>query len=99
MLESVFVGALIATKLLLIIMLLLIGDDDYNSGPYNVTFLAGVTRVPFNVSITDDNVLEDNESFSLSIDFTVLPNNVTVANISQTTVNILDNDGKSVQRD
>ena len=82
------------------IMLLLIGgNDDYNSGPYNVTFLAGVTRVPFSVSIVDDNVLEDNENFSLSIDFSVLPNNVTVDNISQAIVTILDNDGKCVHRD
>ena len=81
-------------------MLLLIGrNDDYNSGPYNVTFLAGVTRVPFSVSITDDNVLEDNENFLLSIDFSVLPNNVTVDNISQATVTILDNDGKCVHMD
>ena len=79
------------------IMLLLIGrNGDYSSGPYNVTFLAGVTRVPFNVLIVDDNVLEDNENFSLSIDFSVLPNNVTVANISQAIVTILDNDGECV---
>ena len=70
------------------------GGDDYSSGPYNVTFLAGVTLVPFNVSITDDNVLEDNESFLLTIDFSVMPSNVTADNISQVTVTILDNDGK-----
>ena len=85
---------------MLIIMLLLIGvNDDYNSGPYNVTFLAGVTRVSFSVSITDDYVLEDNENFLLSIDFSVLPNNVTVDNISQATVTILDNDGECVYMD
>ena len=69
------------------------GNDDYSSGPYTVTFLAGVTSVPFNVSITDDNVLEDDENFSLTIDTSSLPSNVTVDNPSQATVTIVDNDG------
>ena len=76
-------------------MLLLIGgSDDYNSGPYVVTFLAGVTHVLFNVTITDDYVLEDDENFFLTIDSSSLPSNVTVNNLSQATVTILDNDGK-----
>ena len=70
------------------------GSDDYNSGPYVVTFLAGVTRVVFNVTITEDNILEDDENFSLTIDSFSLPINVTVDNLSQATVTILDNDGK-----
>ena len=75
-------------------MLYLTGEnDDYSSGPYTVTFLAGVTSVPFNVSITDDNVLEDDENFLLTIDTSSLPNNVTVDNPSQATVTIVDNDG------
>ena len=40
---------------------------DYTSGPYSVTFPAGVMSVPFNISINDDSVMEFNERLSLSI--------------------------------
>ena len=65
---------------------------DYNSGAFTVVFNAGVTRVPFNVSINEDNVLEGNETFNLNIDSSSLPSKVTIAN-GQTTVTIVDNDG------
>ena len=71
-----------------------IGGEDYTSGPYNVTFPAGVTRVPFDVTINDDRVLEADETFNLVIDPTSLPRNVTRGNIDRTTVIIRDNDGK-----
>ena len=78
----------------MMLLLLIGGSGDYNSGPYIVTFLAGVTHVVFNVTITEDNILEDDENFSLTIDSFSLPSNVTVDNLSQATVTILDNDGK-----
>ena len=68
------------------------GDVDYNSGPYTVQFDIGVTRVPFNVSITEDNILEGNETFNLIIDSSSLPSKVIIAN-GQATVTIVDNDG------
>ena len=40
---------------------------DYDSGPYTVTFAAGETIVTFNIPITDDDILEGNENFTLII--------------------------------
>ena len=72
------------------------GGVDYKSGPYFITFPAGVTRVSFVVVITNDNVLEGDEKFSLSIDRrTIQPSQrVTVRNSNQVTVTIYDDDGK-----
>ena len=57
-----------------------------------------MTSVLFNVSITDDNVLEVDENFSLTIDPSSLPSNVTIDNPSQATVTVLDNDGKYIYK-
>ena len=67
------------------------GGVDYDSGPYIVTFPAGVTSASFDIIINDDNVLEDDEVFRLIID--LLPNRVTVYN-RNTTFTILDIDSK-----
>ena len=67
---------------------------DYGSGPYTVTFPAGVTSVPFNVSIIDDMIFEGNENFILTIDRSSLPNDVTVGSPDQATVTIVDDDRK-----
>ena len=68
------------------------GGVDYDSGPFDITFPAGETLAVFNVSINDDNIVEDNENFTLSLDPPSLPNGVTVINPNQTTVNIIDDD-------
>ena len=70
------------------------GGVDYDSGPYNVTFPAGQTIVSFNVPINDDNILEDDEQFDLTIISSSLPNGFTVDNPSQVVVTITDNDGE-----
>ena len=83
---------------MLTIMLIIIltgGDVDYSSGPYTVTFPAGVTRVSFNISITDDIVLEGDENFNLTIDPSSLPSRVSVINLGQATVTIVDDDGNN----
>jgi len=67
---------------------------DYNSGPYPVTFLAGVTSVTFDIPITDDNILESRENFTLTIDQFSLPTSVNRGNPDEATVNIVDNDCK-----
>ena len=68
---------------------------DYSSGPYKVTFPAGVTQIEVNVPITnDDQVEEKAESFSLSINSSSLPMDITVGNPDQATVTIVDDDGK-----
>ena len=70
------------------------GGVDYDSGPYTVTFPARVTSVPFKVSLNDDNILEKNENFVLTINQSSLPSGVTIGNPSLTTVTIVDNDRK-----
>jgi len=70
------------------------GGFDYDSGPYNVTFPAGETFAVFNVSINDDDIVEGNENFTLSVDASSLPNDVTVIHPHQSTVTITDNDCK-----
>ena len=48
----------------------------------------------FNVSITDDDILEMVEKFNLTIGSTSLPTRIFSGDIQQTTVFITDNDGK-----
>jgi len=72
----------------------LIGSD-YISGPYNVTFPAGTTRTVLDISVTNDNILEINESFSLMVNSAVLASNV--ASVDQTIITIIDNDGKLIR--
>ena len=67
---------------------------DYGSGPYTVTFPAGVTDVPFNVSINDDMISEANEDFTLTIDPSSLPTGGTVGIPGSAVVTIIDNDRK-----
>ena len=69
---------------------------DYNSGPYTITFVAGVTAVSFSISITDDSILEGNETFYLTIDPSSLRDdtNVDVGNTFQVTVIIVEDDCK-----
>ena len=75
------------------------GGVDYNSGPYTVQFNVGVTRVSFNISVNNDNILESNETFGLSVDKPSLPNRVTASTPDQATVIVLANDGKYRVRD
>ena len=48
----------------------------------------------FNISITDDNILENIEKFNLTINSTSLPNRILNRDIQQTTIFITDDDGK-----
>ena len=69
------------------------GKVDYHSGPYSVTFSVGQTRFLLNVTIENDSILENNETFILSINSSALPENVNVGNPAQATVIIKDDDG------
>ena len=53
-----------------------------------------MTSVPFNIPITDDDILEGNENFTLTINPSSLPNSVFVGNPGQATVTIVDDDGE-----
>ena len=70
------------------------GDNDYTMGIYNVTFPANVTLRSIDIQICNDIVLEDNESFGISIISNSLPDNVTSGSLDQATVTIVDNDRK-----
>ena len=69
--------------------------EDYIHGPYSITFPAGVTIVPVNIAIINDNVLEGDEDFTLVLNSSSVPDAVTVSdNNNQSTVTILDDDRK-----
>jgi len=71
------------------------GGVDYDSGPYTVTFPAGVISVPFDVTINNDNIMESSEDFNLTIVQRTLPTGVKRSNHrSSSTVTIHDNDRK-----
>ena len=67
---------------------------DYTSGPYSVTIPAGQTTATFDVPINDDDVLEGNENFMLTINETALSPDVTRGNPGEATVTIVDDDRK-----
>ena len=71
------------------------GGVDYNSGPYSVTLPAGVTRASFNITIINDDVLEDGETFNLIITEDSLPENVTLGTPYLTRVTIYNIGGSS----
>ena len=70
------------------------GGVDYNSGPYTVTLTAGMTMASFNVPINDDDILENDEDFTLSIRSDTLPNRVTRLGSGRSTVTIVDVDSE-----
>ena len=47
----------------------------------------------FNVTINDDDILEDDETFNLTINPTSLPSEVSINNPAQVTVTIVDDEG------
>ena len=73
-----------------------IGGSDYVSGNYAVVIPAGHVIVPFDVPITNDIVLEENEDFDLIIVPGLLPNRISRGRPGKTTVTILDDDGMSM---
>lgn len=66
--------------------------SDYINRPYSVTFTSGVTKIPFKVSIPDDDIFEGNEYFILAIDSSSLPSGIIAADPSEAVVVILDGD-------
>ena len=59
-----------------------------------VTISAGEISVPFSIAITDDNIFEANESFSLTVDPSSLPSRVFVQPDCMLTITIDDDDGE-----
>ena len=72
--------------------------EDYALGPYNVTFITGMTVVPLSIPILDDNIVEGDESFTLMFDSSVLPGNIFADDENNhSTVVIVDDDCECVQ--
>ena len=61
---------------------------------YTVIFSAGVNSSQLNIVINDDNILEDDETFNLTINQSSLSDGVAVVDPSQVTVIIVDDDGE-----
>ena len=56
--------------------------------------MAGVTSVSLDISILDDDVIEDNENFTLTINIDSLPDGIITSNPSKVTVIIRNDDSK-----
>ena len=67
---------------------------DYTSGPYTVTFPAGVTMIAFDVPITDDKISESVENFMLTINQTSLLTKSDVGTPVEIVVTIVDDERK-----
>ena len=68
--------------------------SDYLHGQYNVTFPANQVIEFVNIPICDDSVLEENETFSLTIVSNSNPDDVTNGSPDHVTITIIDDDCK-----
>ena len=68
--------------------------NDYGSGPYTVTFPFGMTTAYFFVPIINDNLIEGNETFTLTLNPLLLPSDVVVGHPAEAVVTITDGAGK-----
>ena len=68
--------------------------EDYEPGPYDVIIPAEMTSALFNITITNDDIYEGNETFNLVVNVFSLSSNFTVGEISQTMIIIMNDDGK-----
>ena len=69
------------------------GGHDYAFEPYPITFTAGVTIAPFNITIIDNSICDNNKTFILAVNpyaYSLLTSNVIIGDPSDTTVTILD---------
>ena len=65
--------------------------DNFQSGPFEVLFPNGTTTVKFPINITDDDVYEGDESFTLVIDDS-LPDLVVLGTPYRATVVVKDDE-------
>ena len=69
-------------------------SNDYTPGPYTITFPPGRVNSSLSIPISDDNVLEENETFNLTVRVinSLVLSRVNTGNNNQVLVAILDND-------
>ena len=70
--------------------------NDYSAGPYSVTISAGLIETSYDIHITNDDLLEENETFYLFINPSILPRDVIVGDINQAEITIINDDGKVI---
>ena len=74
----------------------LTGGEDYKFVSNSVRITAGSTRVVIPNPVIDDSIVEDDEYFTVTLDSSSLPNGVTVGDIDQATMTILNDDSKLI---
>ena len=75
-------------------MCYLTGGEDYKVGPYSVTFPTNTTSVFMENLLNDDDIVEMDEYFNLTIDTSSLPIGVYASDPYHTRVIIHDDDSK-----
>ena len=70
-----------------------IGGDDYTIEP-SLVIPAGERNGSFEISIIDDKILENDESFNLNINTNTLPDGITLGSPDTATVIITNDDSK-----
>ena len=75
------------------IYIMYVALEDYVGGTGTITIQAGETVQPFTLNVTDDKIVECSESLNVVIT-SVTGSGVTIGNINNTEVIIVDNDGK-----
>ena len=68
------------------------GNDDYIPGPYRITIPAGQTEVPFNISLPNNDMSEENKHFDLVIVVGSLFNRFIRGRINRARITIMDDD-------
>ena len=76
------------------LFIIVIGNADFNPGPFSVSFPAQMTTSSFSVPITDDSMFEGNETFTVTIVPSTLPSRVVPGADCVVTVTIDDDDSK-----
>lgn len=72
----------------------LTGDVDYKSGPYNVSFKRGDTKIYFRIPLINDDSYEGDEYFTVTID--ELPHGIVRAKPYTANITIQDDECKYV---
>ena len=67
-------------------------NDDYNPGVYFIIIPANETIIPFDITIVNDDMLEVNEGFDITIMSGSLPNRITSGDAIKATVTIVNDD-------
>ena len=67
-------------------------NDDYIPGPYRITIPAGQTEVPFNISLPNDDMSEENKEFDLVILIRSLIDRFIRGRINRARITIMDDD-------